>query len=169
MNHFTVIQIIKTSWTKKHRGGDSAAKRNTVPEALNVPFFEHPGQGTLLEHRVTFNEWESFVKHEKTEVLTPKKPLTLEAIRVQITENGTEITYRYDGYRVGAPNRTDYPRNFVVKLGEWLHIKYNGRFAWEGAWSYRKVVINVAVLEKANPDIFVGSPTKSFSDLANIQ
>ncbi|MDX2008156.1 MAG: hypothetical protein SFU83_23170 [Meiothermus sp.] len=169
MNHFSVIQIIKTSWTKEHRGGDSASKRNTVPEALQIPFLGHPGEGKLLEHRAAFNEWEGFVKHEKTEVSHPKKPLTLEAIRVQLTENGAEITYRYDGYRVGAPSRTDYPRSFVVKAGEWLHIRYNGRFAWEGAWSYRKVVINVALLEEANPNIFVGMPTKSFSDMANIQ
>jgi hypothetical protein len=169
-NQFTVIQIIKTTWTKEHRGGKTAGKRNAVPEALRIPLVEHPGEGKLLEHRATFNEWEDFVRLEKSEVLQPKKPLTLEAVRYQLTEAGAEITYRYDGYRVGAPARTDFPRRFLVRLGDWLQIQYNGRFAWEGAWSFQKVVVNVAVLDSVNPNFFINAiPSKTFSDLANIQ
>jgi hypothetical protein len=32
-----VVREIKTSWTKSSRGGDKAAERNAVPEAIAIP------------------------------------------------------------------------------------------------------------------------------------
>src|SRR5262249_28171941 len=57
-----VIQLIKTLWTKKSRGGQGARQRNSVPTALRLPMpaFAAP----FFLHRIDFSQFANVERRE---------------------------------------------------------------------------------------------------------
>jgi hypothetical protein len=55
MGHMVIVQQINTHWTKASRGGESAGRRNIVPDLASVPIERIPGEPrSLLHHQLTF-------------------------------------------------------------------------------------------------------------------
>lgn len=167
MPGFAVVQKLMTRWTKAFRGNEGAAKRNSTPSELRVPLTAHPQEGKLLLHSASYWQRPGFdAPEENFEILEPKRPFRMGCVVVEFVPSGLHTTYRYDPRDVGAPYRTDFPREFDLKLGEWLQIIYNGRFSEEGSWYYQKVVMNVGLFEQLDTEVFLHSqPKKTFSDL----
>jgi hypothetical protein len=144
-----VVQRVRTSWTKKSRGGPEAARRNAAPTAFLLP----PGLSSAL-HEVAVRESDSF------------EP------RIQVRDLSAlgTVLREVDGrLRVGPPEVSDFamPRRKrrppAVRLspGQWLQWQINHRFVGrcDGAWSYQLETFNV-LYGSAPPDVFLGAPTR---------
>ena len=166
---FAVVQKLTTSWNKDSRGKEGAAKRNSTPSELRIPLTSRPAEGKLLLHQVTYSSWQSsdFDKPlESFELLEPKRPFRIGSVTVEFVPTGLHVIYCYTPEDVGAPYRTDFPREFDLKPKEWLQIVHNGRFSNEGFWYYDKTVINVGLFEQLDAEVFLHSqPKKAFSDV----
>lgn len=56
-----VVQWVRTSWTKRSRGGTEAARRNAVPTAFPLPILRTP-----FVHEVLTDEHDDFQPHSTT-------------------------------------------------------------------------------------------------------
>jgi hypothetical protein len=166
-----MVQHISVEWTKASRGGKGAALRNAVPEALplkDIPATNDPL--ALIYHHASFLQNDKFQNPHikiKAEVIMSEQWLDLPCTRIHIAGEQVLVRYSFNSGTGGAPRRDDFPRDFTLMVSEWIRIKFNGRFReWEGAWYYRKTVLNIGLFEKIARNAFLGEPTRIFNDMA---
>src|SRR5262245_43942324 len=141
-----VIQEVHTSWTKDSRGAPGATARNAVPERL--AFTTSVGHHAVLEHLARYGEESGFVASETVTSYDAPASLRYGCVRVVVDDSRVQVIWRYDPGYIGAPERDEGPPKeaFVVSLGQWGRVRYNGRLTSdEGGWWYRKVVLNVGI------------------------
>ena len=171
-----VIQDVVVSWTKEGRAGETAVRRNAVPEAFALPYLpEVDGGREVLLHTVRVDEATGFApKHEvRAEELTRVRIIGCARLYADPfpAPERLRVRYVYDGNCGGAPPRTSFPRDvFTLAPGEQARVVYNGRFSSTGtSWYYRKRVLSVAwVDERPHPDLFVRAEPETFRDLADL-
>ncbi|MFF3920643.1 hypothetical protein ACFYZB_46115 [Streptomyces sp. NPDC001852] len=144
-----VVQRVRTSWTKKSRGGPGAARRNAAPTAFSLP----PGLSTA-HHEVAMREFDSF--EPRIQVRDLSAPGTvLREVDGLLRVDPPEVSM------FAMPRRNRRPPAVRLAPGQWLQWQINYRFvgSCDGAWSYRLETFNI-VYGSAAPDVFLGVPTR---------
>ncbi|MFE7670667.1 hypothetical protein ACFU5N_00435 [Streptomyces albidoflavus] len=144
-----VVQRVRTSWTKKSRGGPEAARRNAVPTAFLLPV----GMGSAL-HDVTARESGSFEPHMRVRDLAAAGLILREAHGL-LRVDPPEVSM------FGMPRRNRRPPAVRLAPGEWLRWQINLRFVGrcDGAWSYQLATFNISY-GCAPLEVFLSSPTR---------
>ena len=157
----TIVQWVRTSWTKQSRGGAEAARRNSAPVGFRLP-----GQQAPFVHEVSMAEMDGYEPRSQTFAglgRTREAGLILRAeeglLRVQLTVTP-----------FGMPRRWRRPPAVRLRGGEWLRWQVNYRFAGTGDsdWTYRLDTVNVAYGLTA-ADVFLGVPTRHVKELAPLR
>ncbi|ANZ36178.1 hypothetical protein BBK82_08990 [Lentzea guizhouensis] len=154
-----VVQVVRISWTRLSRGGDTAALRNAAP----VGFPLH-GNGfgvtevRLHESGAFVPEWGPVRSDDRGEV----RDLSLKEedgrLRVLVRDNPFY-----------APRRDRRPPAVRIPRGEWVRWQINHRFggcACGSEWVYELVTMNVAYGVVRDPGVFLGEPTKFVDERA---
>lgn len=182
-----VVQTIKVEWTKEARGGLLATPRNSVQEIAPLPFQKSPLDLTLplyIRHDLEWGEKNQFEKPLKENLEIADFSGTVKnrllgfyseggAVRVGFEKSYTakaqgNVFLNYT--QLGAPARVIPIEVFTLKTEEWGQVRYNGRFSWNSGWKYEKWVYNIAVFTAKIPtDCFQGSPTREFSNMADLR
>lgn len=171
-----IIQHITIRWTKKSRGANGATLRNAVPDRLTLPYKPEPEyENSLIEHKMRYCEENQFSEPEQElsqRVLKLGKREKYRCLNIRWEADQAKVVYQYEPFKGGAPKRTEHPRQVLtLATGEWGQAMYNGRHVSlfrQSGWSYRRDIVNVAVLQKSSEDPFPGEPKSTFSDLAHL-
>lgn len=176
-----VIQHIHIRWTKASRGGALAEKRNRIANSFSIPTappaYDHNAH--YLVHHVGFGERNEFAEPLRSEILLPTADTEFSTTNctVEIANDTARVTYEW---RNGAPERkffdkcgTTVPvrKQMSARLNQWVRLEYNGRFTGYdcGNWWYEHSIINVALVDRDNPELFVVSkPTEVSRQLENL-
>ncbi|MFE7275028.1 hypothetical protein [Streptomyces sp. NPDC057623] len=153
-----VVQRVRTSWTKKSRGGPEAARRNAAPTAFLLP----AGLSCAL-HEVAMGESESF--EPRTWVTDLSDPGTiLREVDGLLRVDPPKVTM------FGMPRRDRRPPAVRLAPGQWLQWQINYRIvgSCSGEWSYRLETFNV-VHGSATPDVFLGVPTRRVDERRSLR
>ncbi|MGW5722265.1 hypothetical protein ACWEVP_39250 [Amycolatopsis sp. NPDC003865] len=151
-----VAQKVRTTWTKRSRGGPLAAVRNAAPVAFPVP------AGAAL-HLVDVDESTGF------EPRFALRPLAeLDGVRLREVDGGLLVMVVPSAW--SRPNRAWRPSPVRLLPGEWIRWQVNMRFGATcqcgSDWSYRLETLNLAY--RAKPD-FRGTPTRSVIERADLR
>lgn len=144
-----VVQRVRTSWTKKSRGGFEAVRRNAAATAFLLP----PGLNAAL-HEVTMRESESFEPRAQVQELSALGTI-LREVDGLLRVGPPEVS------KFAMPRRNRRPPAVRLAPGQWLQWQINHRFVGrcDGAWSYRLETFNI-LYGSAMPDVFLGVPTR---------
>jgi hypothetical protein len=149
-----VAQRVRTTWTKRSRGGPAASLRNRVPVTFPLP------DGAPL-HEVTANESTGF--EPRFTVLDALDGVTLR-------EADGSLAVRVEPAPRSWPHRDWRPAPVRLRAGEWLRWQINYRFGSTcecGAqWRYRLETLNLAYGPVAG---FTGTPTRSVTELGDLR
>ncbi|UNO41536.1 hypothetical protein [Streptomyces sp. MST-110588] len=141
-----VVQRVRTSWTKKSRGGSEAARRNAAPTAFPLP----PGLRSVL-HEVTMRESDSFEPRMQVRDLSAHG-VVLREVDGLLRVGPPEVTM------FGMPRRNRRPPAVHLAPGQWLRWQINYRLtgSYDMSWSYRLDTFNI-VYGSAPPEVFLTS------------
>ena len=132
-----VAQWVRTSWTKRSRGGPAAARRNAAPVGLVLPTGRRP-----VVHTVVMNEAQDFQPQESLHDGLPERT------EVLLREIDSRLRVELVVYLWAAPRRSRRPPAVWLERGEWVRWQINYRFSWPmargGVWSYRLDTLNLA-------------------------
>ncbi|WP_078943450.1 hypothetical protein [Streptomyces aureus] len=144
-----VVQRIRTSWTKKSRGGLGAARRNAAPTA-----FALPRRLNAALHEVAMQESDSFEPRVQVRDLSAPG-MILREVDGLLRVDPPEVSM------FAMPRRDRRPPAVRLAPGQWLQWQINHRFVGrcDGAWSYRLETFNI-VYGSAAPDVFLGVPAR---------
>ncbi|MEU4525581.1 hypothetical protein AB0F52_43515 [Amycolatopsis sp. NPDC024027] len=151
-----VAQRVRTTWTKRSRGGPAAAVRNRVPIAFPLP----PG---VELHDVHVDESTGF------EPRFALRPLgELESVTLREAEGGLSVLVTPSLW--GTPKRNWRPSPVRLEPGEWLRWQFNLRFGATcgcgSDWSYRLETLNLAY---GRPADFSGKPSRTVIELDDLR
>jgi len=151
-----VAQRVRTTWTKRSRGGPLAATRNRVPIAFPLP------AGAQL-HEVRVDESTGF--EPRSEV----RPWgELDGVRLRETDDGLLVLVTPSLW--ASPRRKWQPSPIRLERGEWLRWQINLRFGATSSrgseWSYRLETLNLAY---GGPADFTGEPDRSMIELRDLK
>lgn len=157
----TIIQIVKTEWTKKSRGYPGAALRNAVPDVL--PLIIPTVNGVTLQ-QATYSEQRQFKEPRITE---PKLINCDQAreLRLELGERSESLEVKF----WGTPIRPSYGKAkpiATLAVNSWLQIIGNARIAYEDTTGYQKYVYNIFYGEsaKANDIVSGAKPVRVYND-----
>ncbi|MET8357948.1 hypothetical protein [Micromonospora sp. NPDC005171] len=152
-----VVQWVRTTWTKRSRGGAEATRRNAVPVS-----FALPAQAMPLTHEVDMAEADGFEPREGL-VRAPYRS----EVRLRLADGQLRVELLASAW--GMPRRHRRPPAVRLAYGEWLRWQINYRFTGMsgGAWRYRLDTLNLA--HGAVPaDTFLGEPPRFIDERAHI-
>ena len=153
-----VVQVVRTSWTKRSRGGVEAGRRNAVP--VGFPLI-HTGAGV---HEVTAQEWNGF----EPEWLPVRGELATDD--VSLKEDGGRLRVQVNDAPYGRLRRHRRPPAVRIGAGEWVRWQINQRFTaccpCGDEWRYQLMTINVAYGVVSDPNLFLGMPTRVVDERA---
>lgn len=142
------VQWVRTSWTKRSRGGEAAARRNAVPVGFPLP------DGLVQSvHTVRMHEKDDFTP---VDGLAERK---LAAVQLRETEGRLRVFPRVDPL-FGLPPRPRRPPAVRLAPGQWVRWQLNYRFSSAAGvrdWSYWLDTFNVAY-GPVTADVFLGTP-----------
>ncbi|MEU6139998.1 hypothetical protein ABZ848_06500 [Streptomyces sp. NPDC047081] len=153
-----VVQWVRTSWTKKSRGGPEAARRNATPTAFLLP----PGLSSAL-HEIEMREFDSFEPRMKVQDLSAPGTI-LREVDGLLRVDPPEVSM------FAKPRRNRRPPAVRLAPGQWLQWRINYRFVGScgGAWSYRLDTFNI-LYGSALPDVFLGVPTRRVDERRSLR
>lgn len=111
-----VAQWVRTSWTKRSRGGDAAARRNAVPACFPLPTV-----GAPLVHEVLMHEHEDFRPHGQTRTELPA------ADGVDLRQFGDRLRVQLVPSVWMMPRRDRRPPAIYLHRGQWVRWQINYR------------------------------------------
>ena len=164
-----VIQEVQTSWTKDSRGAPGAVARNAVPERLS--FIPSAGHHAILEHLARYGEESGFVASETVMSYDTPASLRYGCVRLVVANSRVQVMWRYDPGYIGAPERDEGPPKeaFVVSVGQWGCVRYNGRLSSDEGWWYRKVILNVGIFAApTGSEFLVREPDFKYDQTAHL-
>ncbi|MEU7970791.1 hypothetical protein AB0B48_01960 [Micromonospora sp. NPDC049089] len=152
-----VVQWVRTSWTKRSRGGAEATRRNAVPVS-----FVLPARAVPFVQEIKISEAVGF---EPREELT--HPPYRSDVRLQLAADQLQVELLAAAW--GAPRRHRRPPTVRLARGEWLRWHINYRFAGMngGATTYRLDTLNLAHGD-VPADTFLGEPPRFIDERAHI-
>ncbi|MGW4561721.1 hypothetical protein ACWEN3_04685 [Streptomyces sp. NPDC004561] len=143
------VQWVRTSWTKRSRGGAAAARRNAVPAGFPLPPAPLP-----LAHVVRAAERDDFVPRESRAELRDL------ALSLRQGEDTLRVLARVEPL-FGLPPRPRRPPAVRLRPGQWVRWRLNYRFssaAGMADWSYWLDTFNVAY-GPVDREVFLAEPT----------
>ncbi|MEV8546124.1 hypothetical protein [Streptomyces sp. NPDC051572] len=127
------VQWVHTSWTKRSRGGEAAARRNAVPVGFAVPDgVVLPERRPPLARTVRVREWEDFTPVEGRAEL---KNVDVQLRRV---DGRLRVLPRVEPL-FGLPPRPRRPPAVRLVPGQWVRWQLDYRFSSAAGmqdWSY---------------------------------
>ncbi|WP_166641076.1 hypothetical protein [Amycolatopsis sp. SID8362] len=151
-----VAQRVRTTWTKRSRGGPLAGVRNGVPVAFPVP------AGAAL-HEVSVDESTGFEPRFALRSLGELDGVTLREV-----DGGLLVLVVPSAW--GRPKRERRPPPVRLLPGEWIRWQVNMRFGATcqcgSDWSYRLETLNLAYGSVAD---FAGTPTRSVIERGDLR
>lgn len=154
------VQWVRTSWTKRSRGGEAAARRNAVPVGFALPGgvvssgrAASKGRPVPLAHTVAVREWEDFTPVEGRAEL---KNVDVQLRRV---DGRLRVLPRVEPM-FGLPPRPRRPPAVRLVPGQWVRWQLNYRFSSAAGvrdWSYWLDTFNIAY-GPVTADVFLGTP-----------
>ena len=142
-SHHLVLQAIQVTWTKASRGMPQAARRNQVPQTLELP--ESSGSGPLWLHQVQARESRNFALEPESRLLD-RIPVNWEhGIVFKPDDEKLQVSFRYSQSQHGLPRRA--PERlplFHLSPGQTAQFAINGRFVSERGQFYRSLTLNLA-------------------------
>jgi hypothetical protein len=165
-----IVQTIRSTWTKISRGAPGAISRNTVPECLPISLPNMDLKDLrVLYHEIAFEEKTGFQLPKEYIFINPGIVPQQGCITVERIANKVNVTYKYHRSLGGAPNRGVERRTIRADIGYWIQMRENGRFAWQGDWSYQKIVVNAGLFDNLVAGHFIDtSPVEVFSAMADL-
>lgn len=149
-----VAQRVRTTWTKRSRGGPAAALRNRVPVAFPLP------DGARF-HAVDIDESTGF---------EPRFTVLDALDRVTLREVGGALAVRVELAPMSWPKREWRPAPVHLRPGEWLRWQINYRFGsmceCGAQWHYRLDTLNVA---HGTVPGFAGKPTRTVVERGDLR
>ncbi|GLY41773.1 hypothetical protein Amsp01_077960 [Amycolatopsis sp. NBRC 101858] len=149
-----VAQRVRTTWTKRSRGGPAAAVRNRVPVAFPLP------DGALL-HEVNVDESTGFEPRFTV-------PDALDGVRLREVDGSLAV--RLELAPMSRPRRDWRPAPVRLRPGEWLRWQINYRFgsmcSCGAEWRYRLETLNLAYGTVAD---FAGEPTRTVIERGDLR
>ncbi|SFG74780.1 hypothetical protein [Streptomyces mirabilis] len=143
------VQWIRTSWTKKSRGGEAASCRNAAPIG-----FALPPAGAASAHVIRLHERDGFKPHDIQE--------DIGKVDVQLREaDGRLRVFPRVRPLFGLPPRPRRPPAVRLAPGQWVRWQLNYRFSSAAGmrdWSYWLDTFNIAY-GPVNADVFLSTPT----------
>ena len=152
-----IAQWVRTSWTKRSRGGPAAAHRNAVPAGFRLPDIQSP-----LVHVVLMAEHDGFNPRESLHYGEPDQG------EVLLHEAAGRLRVELVIKPFGMPRRWRRPSAVRLSPGEWVRWRVNYRFPDEDSWSYRLDTLNLAY-GPVPSDVFIGTPTLSVDERASLR
>lgn len=156
-----VAQWVRTSWTKRSRGGPGTARRNAAPAGFALPPVRPP-----FVHQVLMGEHDGFqprfTVHEGLPGAGPGSGVLLE-------EDGGLLRVQLTVTPFGMPRRNRRPPAARIAPGYWLRWQVNYRFAgtYGGEWTYQLDTLNVAH-GPVPANCFLGTPDHRVNELATL-
>ncbi|MFJ4796513.1 hypothetical protein [Kitasatospora purpeofusca] len=155
------VQWVRTSWTKRSRGGEGAARRNAAPVGFVLPSGRASSAHvvrTALEvrtaHVVRMAEREGFAPRETQEELRGI------AVGLREADGRLRVLPRVDPL-FGLPPRLRRPPAVRLRPGEWVRWQLNHRFSSATGtqdWSYWLDTYNIAY-GPVDAEVFLSEPT----------
>lgn len=149
-----MAQRVRTTWTKRSRGGPAATARNRVPVAF-------PLLADAPIHAVDVDESTGF--EPRFRALDALDGVTLEEV-------GGALTVWVELAWMGRPTREWRPAPIRLQPGEWVRWQINYRFgamcACGDQWHYRLETLNLA--HGAVPD-FTGEPSRTVIERGDLR
>ena len=161
----TLIQIIKTEWTKKSRGNPGATLRNSVSNYYPVSI---PSVSGITLQQVNYFESNDFKEpHLKEEKAINDNQLR--QIRLELNEESNALKVMF----WGTPIRQSYGKAKTIAslpINSWLQIIGNARIPYEDTTGYNKYVYNIfyGTKEKANEIVGNSKPIKVYNEEVNL-
>jgi hypothetical protein len=143
-----VAQWVRTSWTKRSRGGEGAARRNAAPIGFSLPDAPRP-----LVHVVRMREENGFRPHGSL------GDLGTVDVQLRETEGRLRVFPRVQPL-CALPPRPRRPPAVRLVPGQWVRWQLNYRFSSTLGirdWSYWLDTFNVAY-GPVTADVFPGTP-----------
>ncbi len=144
-----VVQWIRTSWTKRSRGGAAAATRNAAPVGFPVAAAQAP-----FAHIVVMREQDGFRPAESIGALASAD------VSLRHVDTRLRVFPQVRAVFALPPRRRRPPAVHLIR-GEWVRWQLNYRFSSAAGmqdWSYWLDTFNIAHGPTKN-DIFLGEPT----------
>ena len=143
------VQWIKTSWTKRSRGGEPAARRNAAPIG-----FQLRQMPPSVAHFIRMSEQDGFEPHESE--------LDLDKVGLNLRDEGgtLRVIARVEPL-FGLPPRPRRPPSVRLAPGQWARWQLNYRFSSAAGvqdWSYWLDTFNIAY-GPVSRDAFLSDPT----------
>ncbi|MER5716501.1 hypothetical protein [Streptomyces sp. NPDC002132] len=149
------VQWIRTSWTKKSRGGQDASRRNAVPVGFVLP---HAWTGTSA-HVIRMHERDGFEPFEAQE--------DRREVDVRLREDDGRLSvFPRIQPMFGLPPRPRRPPAVRLAPGQWVRWQLNYRFSSAMGmrdWSYWLDTFNIAY-GPVKADVFLSTPTVSVDE-----
>lgn len=152
-----IAQWVRTSWTKRSRGGVAAARRNAVPSGFPLPSVQPP-----LVHTLAAAERDNFEVRESLHYGEPDRADVL------LREADGMLRVELVVTPFGMPRRRRRPPAIRLSQGEWVRWQVNYRFPYEDGWSYRLDTLNLAYGPVLS-DVFTGTPTLHVDERASLR
>ncbi|MFD7448743.1 hypothetical protein [Kitasatospora sp. NPDC059827] len=143
------VQWIRTSWTKRSRGGEAAARRNAAPVGFTVP-----NAPSSLAHVVRMHERDGFEPSGGLEELSKVD------VQLREVDGRLRVLPRVQPL-FAVPPRPRRPPAVRLVPGQWVRWQLNYRFSSAAGmqdWSYWLDTFNVAY-GPVTADVFLSEPT----------
>ncbi|MFF9126616.1 hypothetical protein ACF09J_25590 [Streptomyces sp. NPDC014889] len=143
------VQWTRTSWTKRSRGGEAAARRNAAPIGFALPHIEG-----AAAHVIRMHERDGFEPHENEEDLSKVD------VQLRETDGRLRVFPRVQPL-FALPPRPRRPPAVRLVPGQWVRWQLNYRFSSAAGvrdWSYWLDTFNIAY-GPTKPDVFLSAPT----------
>lgn len=151
-----VAQRVRTTWTKRSRGGPAASVRNRVPVAFALP------AGAVVQE-VQVDESTGFAPRSELRAVDE-----LDGGLLREADGGLAVQVVPSPW--GRPWRRWRPPPVRLEPGEWLRRQINLRFGATcgcgSDWSYRLETLNVAY---GRPADFTGTPARSVIERGDLR
>ncbi|MFF9768259.1 hypothetical protein ACF1GT_16875 [Streptomyces sp. NPDC014636] len=143
------VQWIRTSWTKRSRGGEAASRRNAAPAGFALPQAE-----AASAHVIRMHERNGFEPYD-----TQTDPGNVD-VQLREADGRLRVLPRVQPLFALPPRRRRPP---AVRLapGQWVRWQLNYRFSSAAGmqdWSYWLDTFNIAY-GPVDTDVFLSTPT----------
>ena len=152
-----IAQWVRTSWTKRSRGGAAATHRNAVPSGFPLPSIQSP-----LVHTLVMAERDNFEARESLHYGEPDQADVL------LGEADGRLRVELVVTPFGMPRRRRRPPAVRLFQGGWVRWQVNYRFPCEDSWSYRLDTLNLAY-GPVLAGVFTGAPTLHVDERASLR
>ncbi|UNO39822.1 hypothetical protein [Streptomyces sp. MST-110588] len=156
------VQWVRTTWTKKSRGGEAATRRNAAPVGFALPYERasfpceqapSPYERAPFAHVVRMHERDGFAPYDSREELSK--------VAVQLREADGRLRVLPQVWsRYALPARRRRPPTVRLVPGQWVRWQLNYRFSSAmgiRGWTYWLDTFNIAY-GPVDADAFLSAP-----------